>query len=211
MHANAFVERHFGTALSPGRFLLNVALLSILSLLPFTILHVFRTAGFATLVMNDATAAGLVLRQIATNGFPVVFIINAAGFVLYGSSIRRAVPLNLFLMGDALGRGLLFVLIHLFVYLFSADLFGSFGGSRTTAIDVLGPTLSRAYAFDTISGAYLYALLPGAVLTYAAWLTEAFEERARWAEAAAILFLCLLIFGVVTALSGVMIWARAGI
>ena len=49
----------------------------------------------------------------------------------------------------------------------SADWFGSFGGSRLTALRVVAPTLARSALFENISGVYLYATLASAVPLYA--------------------------------------------
>ena len=61
----------------------------------------------------------------------------------------------------------------------SADLFGSFNGSRATALSVVGPTLERSFMFGNISGVYLYALAPGTFIALLVVLTEPSGEASK--------------------------------
>lgn len=136
-------------------------------MLPFLVTFVALTPEFTTILMTNPTALSRFLRQVVTNGFPVVFLVNYIGFVVSSgllqkvnqSALRHIIP-------DTFARAGAFVVLHVLIYVFSADWFGSFGGDRWTALRVVGPTLARSYLFENISGVYLYALLPGVVITY---------------------------------------------
>ena len=147
------------------RFLRNVLLFSIAGLIPPLALFVFLSPGFAAALSQGGPALLRFLRQVLTNGLPVVFVINYVSFFLYASSKqqgRRGHPVAL-VATDILARLALFFGLHAMIYILSADWYGSFGGSRLTAISVVAPTLSRSAFFENISGVYFYATLVSAV------------------------------------------------
>jgi CDP-diglyceride synthetase len=136
-------------------------------MLPFLIAFVALTPDFTTILVTNQTALSRFLRQVVTNGFPVVFIVNYIGFFVSSGllqKVNRSALRRIF--SDTFARAGAFVVLHVLIYVFSADWFGSFGGDRWTALRVVGPTLVRSYLFENISGVYLYALLPGIVITY---------------------------------------------
>ena len=65
-------------------------------------------------------------------------------------------------------RVALFIILHAVIYTVSADWFGSFGGSRLTALRVVAPTLAQSALFQNISCVYLYATLVSALPLYVA-------------------------------------------
>lgn len=143
------------------------------SILPFLVLYVLTTPDFAGMLVTNSTALGRFLRQVMTNGLPVVFLVNYLGFVFAFVTLRHAVPSQIkYIALDGLLRGVIFVGVHVVVYVLSADLFSSFGGSRSTALSVVGPTLKRSFLFANISGVYLYALAPGALISILAVLSD---------------------------------------
>ncbi|WP_375255441.1 hypothetical protein, partial [Yoonia sp.] len=138
-----------------------MTVLTVFSLVPFLMVFVALTPEFAKMLMTNTTALGRFLRQVVTNGLPVVFVVNYVGFVataIYLETPNR--PRRVQILLDGLLRALVFVGLHVVVYVLSAGFFGSFGGDRWTALRVVGPTLERSYLFENISGVYLYALLP---------------------------------------------------
>ncbi|MGY9011996.1 MAG: hypothetical protein ACKVLN_07315 [Rhodobacterales bacterium] len=161
--------RFFDTTLPFDHFCWNLLVLSTLSLLPFLMIYVGMTPGFAKMLATNGTALSRFMRQVLTNGLSVVFLINYAGFVatsVYRKHIKRT-PIRYIFM-DGLVGAILFVGLHTLIYVLSADLFGSFGGDRSTALQVVGPTLQRAWLFENISGVYLYGIVPGALFVYLA-------------------------------------------
>ncbi len=117
--------------------------------------------------MTNTAALGRFSRQVVTNGLPAVFVVNYVGFVATSRFCEKAnVSARNHILLDGSVRGVVFVGLHVLVYVFSADLYGSFGGDRWTAFRVVGPTLERSYLFENISGVYLYALLPGTYIAY---------------------------------------------
>ena len=72
----------------------------------------------------------------------------------------------MFVLVDIGVRVFLFLALHALIYVLSADWFGSFGGSRKTALSVVAPTLARSAFFENISGVYLYATMVSALPLY---------------------------------------------
>ena len=160
------------------RFARNTALVSLASLVPLLILFVAKTPGFGGMLLDGGPALWLVLRQVVTNGFPVVFVVNYLAFFLYAwieARPRQARDLSVVLLVDLPVRLVTFVALHALIYALSADWFGSFGGNPATALSVVAPTLARSALFENISGVYLYATLVSAIPLYASVI-----ERSRW-------------------------------
>lgn len=157
------------------RFARNTALASLASLAPLLLLFVATTPGFGTMLLDGGPALGLFLRQVLLNGLTVVFVVNYIAFFLYarldarprGARDSAAVPLI-----DMAMRLAVFVLVHAIVYAVSAQWFGSFGGSPSTALAVVAPTLARSALFENLSGVYLYATLASAIPLYAAAISR---------------------------------------
>ena len=154
----------------PGMvFLRNVLLFSLAGLLPVLTLYIALSPGFTTALAGGGPALGRFLRQVLTNGLPVVVIVNYVGFFLFALSHARSGSGHdpgTYIVVDFFSRLGLFVGLHALIYLVSADWYGSFGGSRATALRVVAPTLARSALFDNISGVYLYATLISAIPLY---------------------------------------------
>mgnify|MGYP001828836972 CR=1 FL=1 len=159
----------FSLDLSAPRFSRNVLLVSLLALIPAVLLYMATRPGFGAMLLDGGPALSRFLRQVFTNGLPVVFIVNYISFFLFAwmntgpSGKRDAVFIVLV---DITARLIAFVGLHVLIYVLAADWFSSFGGSRTTALSVVGPTLARSALFENISGAYLYATLASALPLY---------------------------------------------
>jgi len=165
------MHRYFSLTLPIAIFARNVALVSLAALVPLLVVYVALQPGFAAMLSGGGPALSRFLRQVATNGFPVVFVVNYIGFFFYARfeaqmPERRRGPV--LICTDMAMRVSVFILLHAVIYVASADWFGSFGGSKVTALKVVAPTLARSALFDNISGVYLYATLLGAVPIYAA-------------------------------------------
>lgn len=169
------MERYFNFEMPALRFLWHTLVASLAGLVPLLGLYVLLTSGFASHLAAGGPVLVQFLRQVLTNGLPVVFVVNYAAFTLFAWHVAQrrqgltanawhAIPLDL-----ALRVGL-FVGLHAFIYVVSADWFGSFGGNRLTALSVVGPTLVRSAYFENISGAYFYATIVSALPLYVAVL-----------------------------------------
>ena len=154
--------------MSGFRFLRNVLLVSIAGLIPPLALFVVLSPGLPTALGQGGPALLRFLRQVLTNGLPVVFVINYVSFFMYALSIEKARRSNPFAFAamDVLARPLLFFGLHALIYVLSADWYDSFGGDRMTAISVVAPTLARSVYFENISGVYLYATFISAMSLY---------------------------------------------
>jgi len=163
------MQRLFSLSMPVSHFLRNTALLSLASLLPLLAFYVSLRPGFATMLMDGGPALSRFLRQVVTNGFPVVFIVNYISFFHFAvlNARQRAKRDTIFIVAiDMPIRIVVFILLHAIIYVVSANWFGSFGGSPATALRVVAPTLARSALFDNISGVYLYATLISAVPLY---------------------------------------------
>ncbi|PWJ20774.1 hypothetical protein SAMN05421539_10219 [Jannaschia seohaensis] len=181
-------------------------LVSLAGLLPLLAIFVALTPGFATALFENEQALERFLRQVVTNGLPVVFVVNYLTLFLYASTnargdLERRPGLVLFL--DVAARLVAFIVLHILIYVLSADWFGSFGGSRATAVRVVAPTLARSAFFENISGVYLYATLVSAIPLYVSviegWLAKGRSFAHRRSRGIAV-FLSLVLFGAVVVL-----------
>ena len=165
------MQRYFALDMPAVRFARNTLVASLLGLLPLLVLYIALTPGFAAQLMGGGPALGRFLRQVLTNGLPVVFAVNYVGFFLFAWAVDRhpgGRGRALVLLVDLPVRVVLFIILHAVIYAVSADWFGSFGGSRLTALRVVAPTLAQSALFQNISGVYLYATLVSALPLYVA-------------------------------------------
>jgi hypothetical protein len=163
------MQRHFPLDMPASRFARNTLVASLLGLLPPLILYVALMPGFASQLMSGGPAFARFLRQVLTNGLPVVFAVNYASFLLFAWAVDRHAGRRgwtLVLLVDLSMRVVVFIVLHAVIYTLSADWFGSFGGSRLKALRVVGPTLAHSALFQNISGVYLYATLISALPLY---------------------------------------------
>ncbi|MCQ0090223.1 MULTISPECIES: hypothetical protein [Rhodobacterales] len=65
------------------RFARNTLIVSCLSLLPLLLLYILLSPGFAGMLLDNRMALSRFLRQVVTNGLPVVFAVNYLSFFLY--------------------------------------------------------------------------------------------------------------------------------
>ena len=174
------MHRFFSTDMPGTRFLRNVLIFSLAGLLPVLLLYVFLSPGFFSVLIEGGPALRRFLRQVLTNGLPVVFVTNYVGFFLF--ALSQEAPANkrdpaFYLVLDLPVRVLLFLFLHALIYVISADWFDSFGGSRATALRVVGPTLARSALFENISGVYLYATLVSALPLYVSAIETSLHLR----------------------------------
>ena len=163
------MERYFSTHMPGMVFLRNVLLFSLAGLLPVLALYVALSPGFVTALADGGPALKRFLRQVLTNGLPVVVIVNYVGFFLFALSherYERGRDPGTYIVVDFFTRLGIFVGLHALIYVVSADWYGSFGGSRATALRVVAPTLARSALFENISGVYLYATIVSAIPLY---------------------------------------------
>ena len=76
------MQRFFSTKMPGVNFVMNVLVFSLIGLLPVLLVYVMRAPGFASALMDGGPALSRFLRQVLTNGLPVIFIVNYVGFFL---------------------------------------------------------------------------------------------------------------------------------
>lgn len=169
------MEKLFSIEMSGLLFARNVLLFSFAGLFPVLVLYVLLTPGFAGALTEGGPAFWRFMRQVLTNGLPVVFAINYVACFLFALSRQNHETGHdqaVYMVIDIFVRLAIFVGLHALIYVGSATWFGSFGGSRTTALRVVAPTLSRSALFENVSGVYFYATLVSAVPLYASTISH---------------------------------------
>lgn len=160
------MKRYFSTNMPFWRFARNSLAISCAGMAPLLLLYIVLTPGFTAMLFRSGPAMVLFLRQVATNGLPVVFIVNFLSFFIYAVHMDKYgaehIPTHLNLL-DLPMRILLFVALHGLIYVLSAEWFGSFGGGRLQALGVVAPTLVRSAFFENLSGVYFYAIVLSAL------------------------------------------------
>lgn len=212
------MEKCFNLDMPFWRFGRNTLLVSCAGLIPLLLLYIALTPGFGAHLLNSGPAFSRFLRQVATNGVPVVFAVNYLSFFLYALSASRQREGDAsarILLIDLPARVVIFVLLHRVIYFVSADWFGSFGGDQWQALQVVGPTLARSAFFENISGVYLYATLVSALPLYVTVIDRSLQSgdgRSAWLRKVScslpgklgpILLALLLFAGFALALTGV--------
>lgn len=200
------MQRLFSLELPFSRFAWNTLVVSLAGLLPLLVLFIAMTPDLAGHLAGGGPALSRFVRQVLTNGVPVVFVVNYVAFFLYASTnargnLERRPGLVLFL--DVAARLVAFIVLHILIYVLSADWFGSFGGSRATAVRVVAPTLARSAFFENISGVYLYATLVSAIPLYVSVIEGWLAQRRSFAHSRSrgtAVFLSLVLFGAVVVL-----------
>ena len=172
-------DRHFSVRLPFTRFARNTALLSLLGLVPVLILYIVLIPGFWSHLTTCDAALVRFVRQILTNGLPVVFTVNAVSMIMFSLSRLRTIGPGSALALDFATRTIAFMVLHAVIFFVSALMFGSFGGDPLQALRVAGPTLMQAAAFGNLSGVYLYATLTSALPLHMALAEIWFQRRGR--------------------------------
>jgi len=179
------MEKYFTIDMLALRFARNTLVFSLLGLIPVLLTYVALTPGFSTVLLDGGAPLSRFLRQVVTNGLPVVFLLNYVSFFLFAWIVAtpgRSYKFSFIVLADLPVRVLSFVGLHALIYVLSADWFGSFGGSRATALRVVAPTLVRSFLFENISGVYLYATLVSALPLYVT-AVESSEKLGKLAKA----------------------------
>ena len=174
------MERYFSIEMPGVLFLRNVLLFSLAALLPILLIYILLAPGFAPALAAGGPALVRFLRQVVTNGLPVIFVVNYVSFFLFALTQqpdRKHRDPAVFVLLDLSIRVVLFLSLHALIYVLSADWFGSFGGSRGTALSVVAPTLARSAFFENISGVYLYATMVSALPLYVSAIKQSASLR----------------------------------
>ncbi|MFU8883707.1 MAG: hypothetical protein ACNA7Q_15185 [Rhodobacterales bacterium] len=201
----AWFDRHFSVRLPFTRFARNTVLLSLLGFVPVLILYIALIPGFWSHLTTSDAALVRFVRQILTNGLPVVFTVNAGSMIMFSQSRLRTIGPGSALALDFATRTIAFMLLHAVIFFVSAQMFGSFGGDPLQGLRVAGPTVLQAAAFGNLSGVYLYATLISALPLHMA-LAEIWLERHGYRPAssvALVLFSLAIIAAQVLLLTGI--------
>lgn len=210
------MKRYFAIDMPALLFTRNTLVFSLGSLVLALTIFVAMTPGFGGMLVGGGPPLSRFLRQVVTNGLPVVFMVNYVSFFLFAWIVAKPPPsygIRLVLMVDLPVRVVGFIALHAVIYVLSADFFGSFGGSRAAALRIVAPTLVRSILFENISGAYLYATLASALPLYVAAiensdqlgrLANRFPGRSGFFLIAVALFACSIF--ALTAFAAMLIW-----
>jgi hypothetical protein len=188
----AWFDRHFSVRLPFTRFARNTVLLSLFGLIPTLTLYIALIPDFWPHLTTSSAALALFLRQILTNGLPVVFTVNAVSIILFSQLRLRTMEPEWVLTLDFATRTIFFAALHAVIFFASAQIFGSFGGDPLQALRVVGPTLAQSAAFGNLSGVYLYATLISALPLHMVLTENWFKKRKSRPASVVTLALCSL-------------------
>ena len=214
------MTQFFSLELPWAKFAWNTLAASILGLAPFLVLYIVVTPGFASHLSTGGPVSTRFWRQILTNGLPVVFAVNYVGYYTFALTAAKSIQLKdprLLVLVDMPLRIAVFVFLHVLIYLLSADWFGSFGGSKSTALRVVAPTLQQSARFTNVSGAYLYASLVCALPIYA-WAFDQHPQLGKEVSSLpksvgpwiAALLACFALALTLTGFAQVVVWLQSG-
>ncbi|PHQ80603.1 MAG: hypothetical protein COB65_11070 [Thalassobium sp.] len=176
------MEKYLSTQMPFWRFALHTLVISLACGAPLLVLYVLINPGLASHLVSGGPALARFLRQVVTNGLPVVFVTNYVSFFIYAVLTDRygvgKVPVRL-ILSDLPLRVALFLVLHALTYVLSAQWYGSFGGSKSVALGVVAPTLVRSALFANLSGVYFYAVVLSALPLY----LPALERGTAWCPA----------------------------
>lgn len=143
------MQKFFAIEMSAVRFVRNTFIFSLLALVPPLLAFVALTPRFGAMLAGGGPPLERFMRQVVTNGLPVVFAVNYVSFFLYAwivSKPDQRYGFKLVLLVDMPVRVVGFIALHALIYVLSADWFGSFWGKprdctsgRGTDIDAFGP------------------------------------------------------------------------
>ena len=210
------MQRYFAIDMPALRFARNTLVFSLFGMIPVLLAYVALTPIFGTLLLGGGPPLSRFLRQVVTNGLPIVFVMNYVSFFLFAWIVANPgqnFTLRFIFFADLPVRVIGFVALHAVIYVLSADLFESFGGSRATALRVVPPTLVRSLLFENLSGVYLYATLVSALPLYVAAIENS-ERLGQLAKAlpgrSGLLLFALALFGFsvlsMTAFAALLVW-----
>lgn len=186
-------DRHFSIRLPFTRYARNIVLLSLFGLTPTLTLYIALIPGFWAHLTTSNVALALFLRQILTNGLPVVFTVNAVSMILFSQLRLHTMEPGWALTLDFATRTIFFAGLHAVIFFASAQIFGSFGGDPLQALRVVGPTLAQSAAFGNLSGVYLYATLISALPLHMVLTENWFRTHRAQPASGTTMVLCSLV------------------
>ena len=155
----SFLNRYFSFNDGPWKFLVNVALLTTVSLLFFLAIYTYRTIG----LFDQLFTRGFI-RQFLGNGFVVTFIVNAFALFSYRFMVRLlvtgSIAVNLWIvLIDLILKILLFIVATGFTYVVLASVGDAFNGDWLAALHAVPITISQAIRFRNLTSVYMYSLV----------------------------------------------------
>tara|TARA_Y100001968_G_scaffold1335_1_gene1066 strand:- start:2511 stop:3368 length:858 start_codon:yes stop_codon:yes gene_type:complete len=156
---NGIINSYFLPSSGTLKFFFNVFTLTISSLLVTLSVYVAKTNG-----MSEQVFRITFLTQFFGNGFLVTYLVNFFIFLSYPVLIHKVSMIDvkralLVLALDGFLKSSLFIVFTAITYLFFAEFYGSFSGSKVLALKAIPETLSLAVTFDNLTSVYLYSTL----------------------------------------------------
>lgn len=182
------------------KFIRQVFFISLISLLVLLFVYVIRVPEILQQVRTrdgENLNWSPIVRHILLNGLSVVFFVNYLSYFLYPWVIRwfrrdassgRVILIAVF---DVLFRIVLYFVFSAIVYSLFATMFGSFGGSVTTAVSSVFSTFLYSVSLGNLAGVYFYAAMVGAFPIYTLAIARAFTSRGKFGAALRYIFFLL--------------------
>jgi hypothetical protein len=186
-----FLNRYFSFTDGIGKFIVNVFLLTAVSLLLFLSIYASRTIG----LFGQLLSPGFIL-QFLGNGFVVTFIVNL--LVLYSYRylvtllVSSSVLLNLLLvLADLTMKVLLFIVWTACTYVLFAAGGNAFGGDPIEALEAVPATILQAITFNDLTSVYMYSLVMSSFPIFVVVLIKVMVANPGAAKGVRTLLFCL--------------------
>ncbi len=178
------VSAYFSGRLPAWRFIRNVFLFTIVSMLVLMLVYVPLTPGFFSSLSTEQLQRSIVFSQFLFEGLLATFVANYVGFSIFAArSSRDDFDPFKSLFVDVVAKILVYIMVTALIYVAYARIKGSFTGSDRAALEAVGPTIVGAAKFQNLSAVYLYSVCISSLPLYLVALARAMADYPRFSAA----------------------------
>jgi hypothetical protein len=157
------LKNYFSGRLPFRRFVINVATLTLVSMIVVFAMYASSVQGFMSQLYTDPYALSVFAKQFVLDGFVVAFVVNYICFSVHGVVADKAQKLAsdhgiLLVAADVIAKISLFMLMTVISYAAFAYVSGSFGGNVGSAVDAAIPTIQMGLRFENLTSVYIYSV-----------------------------------------------------
>jgi hypothetical protein len=186
------VRAYFAGNLPAWRFVLNVFVFTIASMLLLMLIYVPLTPGFFSSLLVDQLQRSEVVTQFLLDGLTKTFVANYVGFSIFAMrSVRDDFDPLKSLFVDIVVKILVFIAATAAIYVAYAHINGAFTGSARRALLAVGPTIVTAAKFQDLTAVYLYSLCISSLPLYLTALVQTMADHPGFSAAVRSIFFWL--------------------
>ena len=178
------VRAYLSARLPAMRFVINVLLFTISSMLLLLIVYIALTPKFMSSLIDDPMQRSELFSQFFIDGLTKTFVANYIGFSVYSLRSERVdfdPAKSLFV--DVVIKVIVFIALTAAIYVAYANFTEAFTGKTSTALAAVGPTILLAAKFKNLTAVYLYSLAISSLPLYLAALARALSDYPRFSAA----------------------------